>query len=156
MAARWPSERDVGCHARYRLGFRTLLCRYHRRELDVPFYPPCCFFNRHYSVLDCRGMAFSEANLKSRSRLLIQQQCSSCSRAATLRTKNRPSALGRNPQALGHTQNTCQAASGIRPAAVTPQPCYLYDLRQGYQRDIAMDARSRVGTGLPLGSSCVR
>jgi hypothetical protein len=42
-----------------------LLCRHHGCELEIPLYPPYRFFNRHYSVFDCGGMAFSEANLKA-------------------------------------------------------------------------------------------
>ena len=64
VAARWPSGRDFGGHARHGVGFRSLLCRHHGCELGIPLYPPNRFFNRDYSVFDCGGMAFSEANLK--------------------------------------------------------------------------------------------
>ena len=61
---RWPSGRDFGGHARHCVGYRSLLCRHHGCELEIPLYPPYRFFNRDYSVFDCGGMAFSEANLK--------------------------------------------------------------------------------------------
>ena len=64
VAARWPSGRDFGGHARHCVGSRSLLCRHHGCELEIPLYPPYRFFNRDYSVFDCGGMAFSEANLK--------------------------------------------------------------------------------------------
>ena len=61
MAARWPSGRDFGGDARHCVGSGSLLCRNHGCELEIPLYR---FFNRDYSVFDCGGMAFSEANLK--------------------------------------------------------------------------------------------
>ena len=64
VAARWPSGRDFGGHARHCVGSRSLFCRHHGCELEIPLYPPYRFFNRDYSVFDCGGMAFSEANLK--------------------------------------------------------------------------------------------
>jgi len=47
------------------VGPRSLLCRHHGCELEIPLRPPYRFFSRDYSVFDCGGMAFSEANLKS-------------------------------------------------------------------------------------------
>ena len=60
---RWPSGRDFGGHARHGVGSRSLFCRHHDGELEIPLYPPYRFFNRDYSVFDCGGMAFSEAHL---------------------------------------------------------------------------------------------
>ena len=64
VAARWPSGRDFGGHARHCVGLRSLLCRHHGCELEIPLYPPYRLFHRDYSLFDCGGMAFSEANLK--------------------------------------------------------------------------------------------
>src|ERR1700730_11229607 len=64
VAARRPSGRDFGGHARHCVGSRSLLCRHHGCELEIPLYLPYRFFNRDYSMFDCGGMAFSEANLK--------------------------------------------------------------------------------------------
>jgi hypothetical protein len=64
VAAGWPGGRDVGGHARHGVGSRSLLCRHHGCELEVPLYPPYRFFNLDYSVPNCGGMVFSEANLK--------------------------------------------------------------------------------------------
>lgn len=57
--------RDFGGHARHCVGSRSLLCRHHGCELEIPLYPSYRFFNRDYSVFDCGGLAFSEANLKA-------------------------------------------------------------------------------------------
>jgi hypothetical protein len=65
VAARWPSGRDFGGHARHCVGSRSLLCRHRGGELEIPLYPAYRFFNRDYSVFDCGGVAFSEeTNLK--------------------------------------------------------------------------------------------
>jgi hypothetical protein len=64
VAARWPSGRDFGGHARHCVGSCSLLCRHHGCELEIPLHPPFSFFNRDYSVFDGGGMAFSEGNLK--------------------------------------------------------------------------------------------
>jgi len=37
-------------------GSRSLLCRHHGCELEIPLYPPHRFFNRDYSVFDCGSM----------------------------------------------------------------------------------------------------
>jgi hypothetical protein len=45
------------------VGFRSLLCRHHGSELEIPLYPPYRFFNRDYSVFDCGGVALSQDKL---------------------------------------------------------------------------------------------
>ena len=47
--------------ARHSLGIRSLLCRHHGCELEIPLYPTHRFLKRDYVMFDCGGMAFSEA-----------------------------------------------------------------------------------------------
>ena len=59
MAAGRSSGSDFGAHARHFVGVRTLLCRHHGCELEIPLHPAHRFLNRDYIVFDCGGMAFS-------------------------------------------------------------------------------------------------
>src|SRR3984893_17536474 len=63
VAAKQPSGIYYGGHARHCVGSRSLLCRHHGRELEIPLYPSYRFFNRDYSVFDCGGVAFSDGPL---------------------------------------------------------------------------------------------
>jgi hypothetical protein len=58
-----PAE-TFGGHARHCVGFRSLLCRHHGCELEIPLCPSYRFFNRDYCVFDCGGVALSEDKLK--------------------------------------------------------------------------------------------
>ena len=64
MALRQPPARIFGAHARYCMAVRPLLWRHHGFELEILFYYSHRFLNRDYTVPDCCGMAFSEANPK--------------------------------------------------------------------------------------------
>jgi hypothetical protein len=57
-----PAETLAGMRVTVWALARSLLCRHHGCELEIPLYPPYCFFNRDYSVFGCGSMAFSEAN----------------------------------------------------------------------------------------------
>ena len=46
------------------MGVRPLLCRHHGFELEILFYYSHGFLNRDYTLPDCYGMRFSEANAK--------------------------------------------------------------------------------------------
>jgi hypothetical protein len=46
------------------VGVRPLLCRHHGFELEILFYYSHRFLNRDYTLPDCCGMAFREANPK--------------------------------------------------------------------------------------------
>ena len=65
MAARWPSESDFGADARYCVGVRSLLCRHHGRELEIPLYCTHRFLNRDNIMFDYGGMAFREAGFRA-------------------------------------------------------------------------------------------
>src|SRR6266404_1259801 len=62
MAARRPSGSDFGAHARHCVGVRSLFCRHHSCELEIPFCHTHRFLDRDYIMFDCGGMAFSEAD----------------------------------------------------------------------------------------------
>src|SRR5262249_6801048 len=64
VAASWPFRRDSGSHARHGVGFRSLLCRHHGCEHEIPLYLSYRFFNCDHSVFDCGRMVINEANLK--------------------------------------------------------------------------------------------
>src|SRR5882762_6969605 len=62
MAARRPSGSDFGAHARHCVGVRSLFCRHHSCQLEIPFCHTYRFLNRDYIMFDCGGMAFSETD----------------------------------------------------------------------------------------------
>jgi len=55
---------DFGGYARHCVGPRSLLCRHHGCELEIPLCPPCRLCHRDYIVFDGCGMALGEAGLK--------------------------------------------------------------------------------------------
>ena len=60
MEAGWPSGRDFGAHARHCVGLRSLLCRHHGCELEIPLCPTYRFLSHDHSVFDCGCMALVE------------------------------------------------------------------------------------------------
>jgi hypothetical protein len=63
VAARPPSARVFGAHARHGVDVRPLLCRHHGLELEILFYDSHRFLNRDYIMFDCGRMAFSQKGL---------------------------------------------------------------------------------------------
>jgi hypothetical protein len=71
VVARRSSGRNVGDHAQYCVGVRSVLGRHHGCELEISLCPPYRLFIRDYGVFDCGGMAFSETHLKTLARVAV-------------------------------------------------------------------------------------
>ena len=63
MAVEWPAGREFSGDARNGVGFRSLLCRDHGGELEIPVCPADRFFDCDYGVFDDGGMGDSEDQL---------------------------------------------------------------------------------------------
>ena len=61
VAAGRPSGSKLGAHARHFVGIRPLLCRHHRRQLEVPLHLTHRILNRDHTLFGCGSMAFSKA-----------------------------------------------------------------------------------------------
>src|SRR5258705_6314242 len=82
MAARWPSGSDFGAHARHCVGVRSLFCRHHSCELEIPFCHTHRFLNGDYIMFDWGGMAFSETDFHASVAIVRSEVSTALSTAA--------------------------------------------------------------------------